>query len=115
MDTLFHINLISNTKKNKEITIPFQAPPADDQDEENFDEDVSEDEIEEEPENIATFEVGNFVPQGKNFSLISRTTFISNFFRNIRIKILIFSKTLKFPITPRISKILKFEKMSNLW
>ena len=45
------------------MTIPFQAPPADDQDEENSDEDVSEDEIEEEPENIATFEVGNFVPQ----------------------------------------------------
>ena len=93
MDTLFHINLISNTKKNKEITIPFQAPPADDQDEENFDEDVSEDEIEEEPENIATFEVENFVP-------------------HIRIKILRFSKTLKFPITSRISKLLRFEKMS---
>ena len=47
------------------MTIPFQAPPADDQEEENYDENASEDEIEEDPENIATFEVKNFVPSGQ--------------------------------------------------
>ena len=53
----------------KTKTIPFQAPPADDQEEENSDENVSEDEIEEEPENIATSEVENYVPSGQILSI----------------------------------------------